>query len=195
MFLVLYPNTWPTAVLLEYSDPCSCGNSWLILVLVFVAHQLLLRSWFKVLHPRITLYYQPCGRALNMLRCFFCCFQFSQQRRSSAFSQVQPSVYVYNTWVHVSSINCVFSYCFLIALGHPQNRKWLSINWRSTSFELNFFQDVYRLLLLPSPPLLSASFLHVITRLCYCVRSTRSSLAWILHFLRVCVYVLFACSR
>lgn len=127
-----------------------------------------------------------------LLSCCFCCFHFSQQRRSSAFPQVQPSVYVYNTWFHVSSINCVFSYCSLIALGHPQNRKWLSINWRSTSFELNFFQDVYRLLLLPSPPLLSASFLHVITWLYYCVHSTRPSLAWTLDFLRVCMYCMHA---
>lgn len=50
----------------------------------------------------------------------------------------------------------VFSCRFLIDLGQPQNRKWLSINWRSTSFELYFFQDVNRLLLLPSPSLLSA---------------------------------------
>lgn len=127
------------------------------------------------------------------LSCFFCCIQFSLQRRSSAFPQVQPSVYVYNTRFHVSSINCVFSYCFLIALGHPQNRKWLSINWRSTSFELNFFQDVYRLRLLPSPPLFSASFLHVITWLfLLCAQHWVKPSLDIRFFLRVCMYCLHA---
>lgn len=79
------------------------------------------------------------------------------------FVQAQFRVYVYSRWLHMYSIHCVcvFSYSFLIALeeavGYPQNRKWLSIDWRCTSFELILlysFQDVYLLLLpcLPLPP-------------------------------------------
>lgn len=57
-------------------------------------------------------------------------------------------------------IVCVLSYTLLIALkeamDYPQNRKWLSIDWRCTSFKLILLyssQDVYLLLpCLPLPP-------------------------------------------
>lgn len=149
-----------SALLPGSSDLCSCGNSWLILVAAFG-----LVSFDCGLGPESS----PSGsckhqsasalffRVFPVFTAKICCRGPERDLRPSS---PRWTVHVHGARLHVSLINCLFLYCrFLIDLGQPQNRKWLSINWRSTSFELYFFQDVECLPLLPSPLLLS-SFLQ-----------------------------------
>lgn len=136
------------------------------------------------------------------LRCFFWCSQFSQQRyaaenQSSTFARVLPGelcTCARRTIPRLLDKLPVFSCRFLIDLGQPQNRKWLSFNWRSTSSELYFFSGCW---MPPSTPFFFAT-LRLLATACYhvSIQNTKSDFSLALGVFSVCFkYLLYAHSH
>lgn len=103
-----------------------------------------------------------------------CCFNGQNQVSPPLPAWVVRSLLLFQ--YSNSSGRCVCSVCFIPYMHpyrkreYPPNRKWLSIDWRCTSFELILFyfsQDVYLLLLcLPLPPSIPPPFLYGDTPAC-----------------------------
>lgn len=97
-----------------------------------------------------------------------CCFNGRNQVSPPVPAWVVRSLLLFQ--YSNSSGLCVCSVCFIPYMHpyrkreYPPNRKWLSNDWRCTSFELILFyfsQDVYLLLpCLPLPPTIPPPFLY-----------------------------------